>query len=136
MVNIIVITHGEFGAYLIEAAEGIVGAQAEGVRAVPISSRLSVGEVKTRLEEAIEALWGPDGIVVATDMPGGTPCNVAMPLVKDMAGVHMVSGVNLYMLIAAFNARKSSSAKELADAMVSAGKRSCADVKNLFLARA
>ncbi|OIO12130.1 MAG: hypothetical protein AUJ52_00825 [Elusimicrobia bacterium CG1_02_63_36] len=136
MVNIIVITHGEFGAYLIEAAEGIVGSQAEGVRAVPISSRLSVGEVKARLEEAIEALRGEDGIVVATDMPGGTPCNVAMPLVRDMDRVHVVSGVNLYMLIAAFNARRGASACELAETMVSAGKRSCADIKNIFLAKA
>ncbi len=136
MVNLIIITHGDFGAYLIEAAEGIVGPQAEGVRAVPISSRLSVGEVKVRLEDAIESLQGPDGIVVATDMPGGTPCNVAMPLVKDLDGIRMVSGVNLYMLIAAFNARKRSTARELAAIMVAAGKRSCADVKNLFLASA
>ena len=121
---------------MIEAAEGIVGSQSDGVRALPISSRLSVGEVRARLEEAIEALRGADGIVVATDMPGGTPCNVAMPLVKDLDKIHMVSGVNLYMLIAAFNARKNANAQELADTMVSAGKRSCADVKNLFLARA
>ncbi|PCI37538.1 MAG: PTS sugar transporter subunit IIA [Elusimicrobia bacterium] len=136
MVNIIVITHGDFGAYLIEAAEGIVGAQSKGVRVVPISARLSVGEVKTRLQGAIEALRGPSGIVVATDMPGGTPCNVAMPLVKDLEQIHMVSGVNLYMLIAAFNARKKVDSRELAGIMVLAGKRSCTDVKNLFLAKA
>ena len=46
MINFIVVTHGEFGAYLVEAAEGIVGRQTQGVRVVATSSRQSVAEIK------------------------------------------------------------------------------------------
>ena len=54
MINFIIVTHGEFGAYLVEAAEGIVGRQAEGVRVVPTSSRQSIGEIRQRVEHALD----------------------------------------------------------------------------------
>lgn len=135
MIDIIVVTHGEFGAYLVEAAEEIVGSQPEGVRCVGISSRQTVAQVRQRLERALRET-GPGGVVVAVDMPGGTPCNVAMPLVKDRPDARVVSGVNLYMLVTAFNRRRSAGLDELADAMIEAGRRAIVDVKSLFLSRA
>ena len=50
MINFIIVTHGEFGAYLVEAAEGIVGRQVQGVRVVATSSRQSVAEIQRRVE--------------------------------------------------------------------------------------
>lgn len=135
MVNIIVITHGEFGAYLVEAAEAIVGRQ-EGVCSISISSRLPVGEVRERLGRAISELRGDEGLIIATDMPGGTPCNLAMPIIKDMADVRIISGVNLYMLVTAFNARKAAKLGELAEEMLSAGRRAIQDIKSMFLIKA
>lgn len=135
MVNIIVVTHGEFGAYLIEAAEGIVGAQEGGVRAVCISARLSMEEVRERLAEAVRELDSADGIVIATDMPGGTPCNIAMPLVKDMERVRVISGVNLYMLVAGFGARRQVGVEELAEKMLACGRKAIADIKAAFLSK-
>ncbi len=135
MINIIVVTHGEFGAYLIEAAEAIVGRQAEGVLSISISSRLPVNEVRERLTGAVSELRG-GGLVIATDMPGGTPCNLVMPIVKDMDDVCIVSGVNLYMLVAAFNARRTAKLEDLAQNMLAAGRRAIADVKSMFLMKA
>lgn len=133
MVNILVITHGEFGAYLVEAAEGIVGPQ-KGVLSVGISPRLSVDEVRRRVLAAVAEL-GAGEVVVAVDMPGGTPCNVVLPVVKDLPGAQVVSGVNLYMLVAAFNNRDAASGAELAEKMIEAGRRAVADVKKLLTAR-
>jgi mannose/fructose-specific phosphotransferase system component IIA len=134
MINLLVITHGEFGAYLVEAAEGIVGAQGAGVRCVGISPRMAVNEVRERIETAIRDLNTADGLVILTDMPGGTPCNVAMPLSRNLAGVSVVSGINLYMLVTAFNHRKSASMEELIDKILSAGRRAIVDIKSKFMA--
>ncbi len=134
MVNFIVITHGEFGAYLIEAAEAIVGEQAQGVRSVSISPRHSIEEVRERFRAALEQLDGPDGLIVVSDMPGGTPTNVALPLIKDRARAEMVSGLCLYMLVVGFTQRRERGARELAGAMVEAAQRSAQDMKALLAA--
>lgn len=134
-INVLVITHGEFGAYLVEAAEGIVGPQGEGVRCVGISSRITVAEVRSRVEKAIEELRAEAGLMIFTDMPGGTPCNVAMPLSKDLPGVVVVSGVNLYMLVTAFNGRANLSLEDLREKVLAAGKRAIADIKSSFMAK-
>lgn len=135
MVNLIVVTHGEFGAYLVEAAERIVGPQGEGVRCVGISERLPMDDVSRRLGETIERLNTDEGLVIVTDIPGGSPSNVALRLTRELPGVHVISGVNLYMLVTAFNFRKTASAAALVEKMIEAGKRAVADVKTLFAAR-
>lgn len=136
MINFIVVTHGEFGAYLIEAAESIVGRQPRGVRALSISSRLSVPEIRERLGRAVRELAGPGGLVIFTDMPGGTPGNLAFPAIKDSPGVEMVSGVNLYMLISAFTHREDLPLAELVPKAIADGQRSIRDVRAMFLAKA
>ncbi|MFA5139563.1 MAG: hypothetical protein WC728_10060 [Elusimicrobiota bacterium] len=135
MINLVVITHGEFGAYLVEAAEGIVGPQNGGVRCVGISPRMTVAEVRGRVESALSDLEKADGVVVLTDMPGGTPCNVAIPLCKDRPRVAVISGVNLYMLVTAFNNRSSAGLEDLTEKILSAGRRAVADVKGAFLGK-
>ena len=115
MINVIVVTHGEFGAYLVEAAEGIVGRQSQGVRVVATSSRQSVAEIKRRIERALAELANPDGVLLFTDMPGGTPNNLSFPLIRDEKRVEMISGVNLYMLISAFSNRDKMSLETLVD---------------------
>lgn len=135
MINLVVITHGEFGAYLVEAAEGIVGPQNGGVRCVGISPRMSVGEVRRRIERVLSELEKGDGVVVLTDMPGGTPCNVAIPVCKDRPRVAVVSGVNLYMLVTAFNHRASAGLEDLTEKILSAGRRAVTDVKAAFLGK-
>jgi PTS system mannose-specific IIA component len=136
MVSLLVITHGEFGAYLVEAAEAIVGPQREGVRSLAISPRHSIEEIRGRVRELVEELDGPDGLVVASDMPGGTPTNVALPLISGRPKVFMVSGVNLYMLVGAFGRRAALPPGELAARMVEDGRRSVNDMRKLLAQQA
>ncbi|NNN04511.1 MAG: hypothetical protein HKL90_01285 [Elusimicrobia bacterium] len=133
MINFIVVTHGEFGAYLIEAAEGIVGRQPQGVRAIATSSRQSVPEIRAKIARALRDLEGPDGIVIFTDIPGGTPNNLAFPFVKDSPKVEMISGVNLYMLVSAFGNRDRLTLERLVEKVVSDGQKSIRDVRRMFL---
>lgn len=136
MINIVVVTHGEFGGYLVEAAEGIVGRQAQGVRVVSTSSRLSVAEIKRRIERALAELAGPDGILLFTDMPGGTPNNLSFPLIRNEARVEMASGVNLYMLVSAFSHRDRLPLTQLVEKVVADGQKSIRDVRAMFVAGA
>ena len=136
MINFIVVTHGEFGAYLIEAAEGIVGRQDQGVRVIATSSRLSVPEIRVKIARALRELANPDGIIVFTDMPGGTPNNLSFPLIKDAARVEMISGVNLYMLVSAFSQRDRMPLEGLVEKIVADGQKSIRDVRRMFLAAA
>ena len=133
MINFIIVTHGEFGAYLVEAAEGIVGRQGSGVRAIATSSRLSVPEIRGKLSRALRELANPSGTIVFTDMPGGTPNNLAFPLVKDAARTEMISGVNLYMLICAFSHRDNLPLERLVEKIAADGQKSIRDVRKMFL---
>lgn len=134
MVNFIVVTHGEFGAYLVEAAESIAGDQGDGVRSISISPRHTLEEIRGRVSRAIDESRSPEGVIILSDMPGGTPTNVSLPLIKDMPGVEMVSGLNLYMLVVGFTQRRTMSARELARQMVEGGQRSVKDLKALLAA--
>ena len=136
MINFIIVTHGEFGAYLVEAAEGIVGRQANGVRVVSTSSRQSVPEIKRRIERALAELASADGVILFTDMPGGTPNNLSFPLIRDEKKVEMISGVNLYMLISAFSNRDQLPLDKLVDKIVADGQKSIRDIRAMFVAAA
>ncbi len=133
MINFIVVTHGEFGAYLVEAAEGIVGRQSSGVRAITTSSRLSIPEIRGKISRALRELANSDGTIVFTDMPGGTPNNLSFPLVKDAARTEMISGVNLYMLVSAFSHRDRLPLEKLVEKIAADGQKSIRDARKTFL---
>lgn len=136
MINFIIVTHGEFGAYLVEAAEGIVGRQENGVRVITISPRVSVCEIQDRIRRALADLGGGEGLILFTDMPGGTPSNLAFPLLRNRPNIEMVTGVNLYMLVSAFSHRGDYALPDLVEKVLADGQKSVCDVRRRFLARA
>ena len=136
MINFLIVTHGEFGAYLAEAAESIVGRQEEGVRVLSISPRVAVSELRERIRRAVADLSHADGLILFTDMPGGTPSNLAFPIVQNAQKVEMVTGVNLYMLVSAFSHRADYALAALVDKVLADGQKSVCDVRRRFLARA
>jgi mannose/fructose-specific phosphotransferase system component IIA len=135
VINIVVITHGEFGSYIVEAAEGIVGVQSEGVVSLPISPRLTIDEVRARLTSTLEDLSKGEGVVVVTDIPGGTPSNISIPAARGKKNIRVLSGVNLYMLVTAFNHRSDMNLDELVQVMLESAKKSVVDVQKLLAAR-
>ncbi|MCM2266649.1 MAG: hypothetical protein NDI60_02620 [Elusimicrobiales bacterium] len=133
MINIIVITHGEFGAYLIEAAEGIVGVQAEGLKNISISPRMTLERVKETVGRAIEEMRSGDGLVFLLDMPGGTPMNVVLPLAKDIDKCAVICGVNINMMTSAFSYRTTLDFDRLTAKIIEDGRKAICEVKSLLL---
>jgi mannose/fructose-specific phosphotransferase system component IIA len=133
MINIIVVTHGEFGAYLIEAAEGIVGAQTAGLKNVSISPRMTLERVRECVAAAIEDMRSEDGLVFLIDMPGGTPMNVVLPLAKDMEKCAVICGVNINMMTSAFAYRRSLDFDKLQTKILEDGRKAICEVRSLLL---
>jgi PTS system mannose-specific IIA component len=95
VIGIVVVTHGQLAAELVNAARQIVGE-------IPLIAAVSIGwaDDMAGAREAIEralAEVGEGGALVLTDMFGGTPTNVMLPFLSE--GVEIVTGVNLPMLI-------------------------------------
>ena len=125
MINVILISHGDLGAALLQAAEMIAG-PAEAVQMVS----LYPGEAPETFGEKLDAaMAGIDGqeILILIDLFGGTPYNVAVrQVLKD--NVECVTGANLPMLLEVLLSRDTASLAELADSITQAGQES---VKNL-----
>jgi len=104
MVGLLVVTHGRLAEELVHAATTIVG-PVEGLEAVSIGWDDDVSGARKRIEDAVGRLGREDGVLILTDMFGGTPTNIALSLLED-GRVEVVTGVNLPMLIKFTNLRE------------------------------
>lgn len=112
MIGGIVLTHGEIGAALIEAAKMILG-EVDNVYSVS-TTNLSLIDINTRLKQIISSEnWG-DGTIIMVSLLGGSCWNSAVGLTRQRPKVEVVSGVNLTMLISFLSKRERFSLPELA----------------------
>ncbi|OGS33634.1 MAG: hypothetical protein A2293_06625 [Elusimicrobia bacterium RIFOXYB2_FULL_49_7] len=131
MINILIITHGQLGAELVRTAETIVGRQ-EGVAVLPLHQEDSLATISANTENILRSLDGCDGVLVLTDMLGGTPCNASLPF-SVTHNIEIVSGINLYMLLSAFMNRQRMTLAELAKKAMTDAVKNIANVKAIFL---
>jgi mannose PTS system EIIA component len=97
VIGVVVVTHGQLANELVNAAEMIVGDLPQ-FTAVSIGWHDDVNDAKEEIEHAIERVRGEAGVLLLTDMFGGTPSNLGMTfLEKDR--IEVITGVNLPMLI-------------------------------------
>jgi mannose PTS system EIIA component len=97
MIGGLIVTHGRLAIELLNAAEMIVG-EVHHVTAVSLGWHDDVDMATSMIEKAIERVKGPEGVLILTDMFGGTPTNIASTFL-DPGKVEVVTGVNLPMLI-------------------------------------
>jgi len=97
MVGVLVITHGDLCNELIKAAELIKG-KYEGVLPVSVDSNKGVEDIKKEITAAIKRVDKGDGVLILTDLFGGTPSNIALSFLKENK-VEVVTGVNLPMML-------------------------------------
>ena len=102
MTEIVIITHGLFGEELFLSAELILGKQGD-VHNISVQPGDSLAEVADNLDVIINKNNGK-GILILTDMFGGSPSNVAFSY-SGRSDVEIISGINLPMLIKAFAGR-------------------------------
>lgn len=99
MIGMVVITHGQLAVELVNAAETIVG-DLPHVAAVSIGWHEDVQDAREAIAGAIERVRQPGGVLLATDMFGGTPSNLGITFLAEGV-VEIVTGVNLPMIIKA-----------------------------------
>ena len=97
MIGIVVITHGQLATELVNAAETIVGDLPK-MRAVSIGWHEDVQDARQEIAAALAAVAGPEGVIIATDMFGGTPANLGITFLET-GRIEVVTGINLPMLI-------------------------------------
>ena len=115
MIGIVLVTHGNLAREFLAALEHVVGPQ-QCISAVCIGAEDDMEKRRNEILERARACDTGDGVIVLTDMFGGTPSNLAISIM-DQAKVEVIAGVNLPMLIKLASVRGKS---EMA-AAVSAG---------------
>lgn len=96
MVGVVLVTHGGIARELLAATRSIVG-DVEQMHAVSTDGE-ETGDIRERIKAAIEATETGDGVLLVTDMFGGTPANVALSFLNEKK-IEVVTGANLPMLI-------------------------------------
>jgi len=97
VIGVVVVTHGQLATELLNAAEAIVG-DLPRFAAVSIGWHDDTDDAREEIRQAIARLQGEHGVLVLTDMFGGTPTNLGLSFVEPDR-VEVVTGVNLPMLI-------------------------------------
>jgi PTS system mannose-specific IIA component len=115
MLGLLVVTHGRVAEELVASTLKIVG-EVEGLEAVSIDWNDDVQEATRRIGEARERVDTGSGVLLLTDMFGGTPTNLALSLLEP-GKLEIVTGVNLPMLIKFTNLRQERTLLETADAI-------------------
>jgi PTS system mannose-specific IIA component len=134
MVGLVLATHGRLAEELVRTAEGIVG-PLEQCEAVSIGAGTSMEEQQGRLGEAVKRCDTGDGVLVLTDMFGGTPANLALTFLDEK--IEVVTGVNLPMLLKLATARADAlGVREAAELITAYGQKNITLASELLRTRA
>jgi mannose PTS system EIIA component len=104
MIGLVLVTHGRLASEFIVAMEHVVGPQ-ERIAAICIGPDDDMEERRGQIAQAIKGVDSGAGVIILTDLFGGTPSNLAISLMKG-ENVEVIAGVNLPMLIRLEGARK------------------------------
>ncbi len=120
MIGLILVTHGALADQFVEAMEHVVGAQS-GIATVCIGPNDDMEQRRTDIADAIDSVDTGKGVIVLTDLFGGTPSNLAISLL-DAGRVEVIAGINLPMLIRLAGARTSMDVVSAVEAAQEAGR--------------
>jgi PTS system mannose-specific IIA component len=122
MIGLLIVTHSDLGKELLNAAEFIVG-RLDAAEAVSITQTADSEQIRKMIEEKVSVLDKGQGVLILTDMFGGTPSNISLSFLKEDV-VEVLTGVNLPMVIAIAQARAQMGLNRLAQMAQEAGKTS------------
>lgn len=97
MIGTLILSHGRLADELLSAGSTIAGGL-EGFEAVSLDWSDTYEQAQSRIREAIERLDKGSGVLILTDMFGGTPCNIALTFMEP-GRVEIITGVNLPMVV-------------------------------------
>jgi PTS system mannose-specific IIA component len=98
MVGVVVVTHCHLGKELISAAELVIGEELKQFQSVSIDPKEESEEIREKIIAAIRKVDTGQGILILTDMYGGTPSNISLSFLEEKK-IEVITGVNLPMLL-------------------------------------
>jgi PTS system mannose-specific IIA component len=128
MIGGIIVSHGKLAEELLNALNIILG-EVLNIEAISIGWYDDVEESKKKINQSLRTVDKKNGVLIFTDMFGGTPSNLSFSFLKDNQ-IEIITGVNLPMLIKFASLQRSNNLKEVAKKVVEQGK------KNIHLASA
>jgi PTS system mannose-specific IIA component len=120
MIGLLIVTHCDLGKELLNAAEFIVG-KIEAVDTIAITETSGTDLLRKKIEAKVGALNKGDGVLILTDMFGGTPSNLSLSFLRE-GKIEVLTGVNLPMVIAIVQNRPNIKLTALAEKAQEAGK--------------
>ncbi|WP_422055318.1 PTS sugar transporter subunit IIA [Sphingomonas sp.] len=121
MIGLVLVTHGRLAEEFVVAMEHVVGRQ-DRIATICIGPEDDMEERRADIAKAIVAVDGGRGVILLTDLFGGTPSNLAISLL-EAGRVEVIAGINLPMLIRLGGARKTMKVTEAVAAAREAGKK-------------
>jgi len=121
MIGLVVVTHGRLAVELIAALEHVVGPQSA-VRTICIGPDDDMEKRRKEILSSVEEVDSGKGVILLTDMFGGTPSNLAISIMEQ-TNVEIIAGVNMPMLIKLASNRKDGSLKKVALEAQNAGRK-------------
>lgn len=131
MIGLVIVTHAQLGEAFIEAAEFIIGDRPDGLVSVSIDLAQDVDKLRDKVAAAIKQVDKHDGVLILTDMFGGTPSNISYSFLEE-GHIEVLSGVNLPVLIEATLSRDKLGVTELAAKLETLGKKSITSASGIL----
>lgn len=130
MVGILVVSHGRLAKALISSVQMLVG-KLRKVKGISVWPKDDAGKIERLIEKGIEEVDDGDGVVILTDILGGTPTNLSLSALEDKR-VEVVTGVNLPMLLTLWSQRGQKPLREMGRLVKKSGRRSIILVKGIW----
>jgi len=121
MIGIVIVTHGNLAQEFKLALEHIVGPQ-ENMIAINIAADDDMEKRRDEISDAVSKVSMGSGVIILTDLFGGTPSNMAISMMQDDQ-VEVIAGINLPMLVKLASLRESKTILEAAELAQEAGRK-------------
>ena len=123
MVGLVIVTHSDLGEALIKTAEAILEGSLAASTAVSVDLRQSAEQLRKKIGIGIKAVDQGTGVLILTDMFGGTPSNLSLSFLEE-GRIEVLTGVNLPLVIRAVKMRQDKNLSELAESLLAYGRKS------------
>lgn len=117
MIGILVLSHGDMANGMIHSLNFLYG-QAQGLRALCLYPEHSPADFDAMLQNALAEVDQGNGVIIFTDINGGTPANRSLMLAAQRPDVEVIAGMNLPLLLAAVSSREFCSLQQLVDELL------------------
>lgn len=130
MIGIVVVGHINFASGIQSAVEAIVGEQPQ-IRFIDFLPSTSAEQLQQHMADAVAECQQGQGVLLMTDVMGGTPCNRAIALLANTPNITVVTGSNLPMIANACLERDELTLEQLVEFVISLGHQSISEVQQV-----